>query len=145
MGDGVCLDEVLTKEQQAIKEAIWRGSDRSENNDMVYRPPHYTQGKVECIDAIEASMTPEEFSGFLKGQVIKYIWRYEKKWDPLEDLEKTKYYLDKLIDFAKGHPDVFRKDFSLTVNPTQELVMPKHLAKSISDAMDGLDKVVVDA
>lgn len=68
--------------------------------DMVNHPPHYTQGDVECIDAIKASMDPKEYIGFLKGQVIKYIWRFEKKNNPSEDLKKCRFYLKKLIEFT---------------------------------------------
>ena len=65
--------------------------------DMVNHPPHYTDGRVECIDAIQASMSDEAFEGFLKGQVMKYIWRYDKKGKPLEDLKKAEWYLQRLI------------------------------------------------
>lgn len=65
--------------------------------DPVNHPAHYTQGGIECIDAIRASMTEEEFAGYLKGQVIKYIWRYKHKGKPAEDLKKARFYLDRLI------------------------------------------------
>lgn len=65
--------------------------------DNVNHPAHYTQGGIECIDAIEASMTPEAFQGYLKGCVQKYMWRYEKKIAPAEDLRKARWYLDRLI------------------------------------------------
>jgi hypothetical protein len=64
-------------------------------NDPI-NPSHYTQGSVECIEAIEASMTPEAFKGFLKGNCIKYLFRYEKK-NGLEDLEKCNWYLNHLL------------------------------------------------
>lgn len=64
--------------------------------DTVNHPAHYTQGAVECIDALEASMTPEEFRGYLKGCQMKYLWRYRMKGG-LEDLQKARWYLDKLI------------------------------------------------
>ena len=127
------MDDILTKEQQVIKEAIWRGSD------MVDHPSHYTHGKIECIDAIEASMTPEEFTGFLKGQVIKYIWRFEKKWDPLEDLKKAEFYLDRLVEFTGKHSDIFKSDYSLMVQPTQELDIPKHVAETLKQTLDNVD------
>lgn len=60
-------------------------------------PSHYTTGSVECIDAIEASMSRESFKGFLKGNCQKYLWRYEQK-NGLEDLNKAQWYLMKLID-----------------------------------------------
>lgn len=70
----------------------------STEEDVVNRPSHYTQGGIECIEAIKASMTPEEYKGFLKGQVIKYIWRYRLKGKPAEDLKKAQFYLIRLID-----------------------------------------------
>lgn len=66
-------------------------------NDPVNHPDHYTKGGIECIDAIHASMTEEEYEGYLKGQVIKYVWRYRNKWNPAEDLKKARFYLDRLI------------------------------------------------
>jgi hypothetical protein len=47
-------------------------------NDPI-NPSHYTSGAIECIEALEASMSPEAFKGFLKGNCIKYLWRFEKK------------------------------------------------------------------
>lgn len=64
--------------------------------DMVNHPPHYTGGDVECIDAIRASMSDAAYEGFLKGQVLKYMWRYEKKVNPVEDLKKADWYLQRL-------------------------------------------------
>lgn len=61
-------------------------------------PIHYKQGDIECIDAIQASMSAEAFKGYLKGNNMKYMWRYESKqaMNPLEDLRKAEWYLDKL-------------------------------------------------
>ena len=63
---------------------------------MSHDPDHY-KGAVECIDAIRASMTQESFRGYLKGNIIKYSWRYEKK-GLIEDLRKAQVYLNWLID-----------------------------------------------
>jgi hypothetical protein len=68
------------------------------NHDPVNRPSHYTAGGIECIDAIKASMSTEAFLGFLKGNVQKYMWRYEKKVATVEDLKKAQWYLSKLIE-----------------------------------------------
>ena len=67
-------------------------------HDPVNSPQHYadTDGGIECIEAIEASMSTEEFKGFLKGNVQKYVWRYAQK-NGAEDLNKAKWYLDRLI------------------------------------------------
>ena len=60
--------------------------------DPVNRPDHYTQGGVECIDAIRAQLSPEEWRGFLRGQVAKYNWRLGRK-DALEqDVRKLRWY-----------------------------------------------------
>ena len=64
--------------------------------DMVNSPPHYNSGDIECIDAIQESMSSEAFKGYLKGNIEKYIWRYENK-KGLEDLKKAQWYLNKLI------------------------------------------------
>ncbi|UVX31488.1 nucleotide kinase [Klebsiella phage VLCpiA1e] len=66
--------------------------------DAVNSPKHYASGSVECIEAIKASMSSEAFCGYLKGNVQKYLWRYEKKVAPLEDLHKAQVYLRWLIE-----------------------------------------------
>ena len=65
--------------------------------DNVNRPAHYNQSGIEAIDAIKASMSTEEYHGYLKGNCLKYIWRYKYKGKPLEDLLKAEWYLKKLI------------------------------------------------
>lgn len=64
--------------------------------DSVDRPQHYADSGIQCIEAIEASMSEEALMGFLKGNVMKYVWRYEKK-NGLQDLKKAKWYLKELI------------------------------------------------
>ena len=60
--------------------------------DAVNKPPHY-QGEIECIDAIKSSMTKEQYTGYLKGNIIKYLWRFERK-NGIEDLKKANVYLN---------------------------------------------------
>lgn len=63
----------------------------------VDHPPHYTAGKIECIEAIEAATTGlEGLEAVCTANVIKYVWRWKKK-NGLQDLEKAKWYLDRLI------------------------------------------------
>ena len=59
-------------------------------------PDHYKDSEIECIDAIESSMSKEAYRGYLKGSIIKYIWRYEKK-NGVEDLWKAQWFLTNLI------------------------------------------------
>lgn len=70
--------------------------------DNVNHPSHYTTGGIECIEAIKASMTAMAFAGYLKGNILKNLWRYEKKIAPVEDLLKAQWYLNKLIEAEKG-------------------------------------------
>tara|TARA_R100000544_G_C2182335_1_gene37504 strand:+ start:122 stop:514 length:393 start_codon:yes stop_codon:yes gene_type:complete len=65
-------------------------------NDPVNKPQHYSQGPIEAIDALESSMSAEAFEGYLKGNVMKYMWRYELK-NRLQDLLKAQWYLQRLI------------------------------------------------
>ena len=60
------------------------------------QPPHYNQAGVECIEAIRAA-TDEGYQYYLQGNIIKYLWRYRYK-NGVQDLEKAKWYLDKLIE-----------------------------------------------
>jgi hypothetical protein len=60
-------------------------------------PDHYKQGGIECIEAMKASMTPEQFQGYLKGQVIKYLWRLGLKDSAVQDARKAAWYLDRMI------------------------------------------------
>jgi hypothetical protein len=69
-----------------------------ESKKMVEEPPHYNKGNIECIEAIQESMSLQEFKGYLKGNAIKYLWRYTYKDKPKEDLEKAKWYLERLIE-----------------------------------------------
>ena len=67
------------------------------NVDMVNNPPHYNQTGIECIHAISAA-TDTGFKYYLQGNILKYLWRFDYKDKPLEDLQKAKWYLDKLIE-----------------------------------------------
>lgn len=59
-------------------------------------PNHY-KGDIECIDAIKSSLFKDAFRGYLKGNIQKYIWRYEEK-NGIEDLKKAQWYLNRLIE-----------------------------------------------
>ena len=79
-----------------LKESCTQDLDWGE--DVINRPIHYNTGNIECIEAIKASMSPEEFKGYLKGNALKYLWRYSYKGKPKQDLEKAKWYLERLIE-----------------------------------------------
>ena len=68
-----------------------------DKHDPVEQPDHYNKGAIEAIEAIKASMHPQEYKGYLKGNCLKYLWRYEYK-NGVEDLRKARVYLDWLIN-----------------------------------------------
>ena len=68
-----------------------------ETDDPVNQPSHYKQGNRETIEVIKDYMTDDEFVGYLKGNVIKYVGRFKFKGNPLQDLKKASWYLNKLI------------------------------------------------
>jgi hypothetical protein len=73
------------------------GYVHTQGPDMVNRPPHYTQGGIECIDALQAALTPEEFKGYCKAAAIKYLWRLDHKGSAKENAEKALWYLQRLV------------------------------------------------
>lgn len=67
--------------------------------DMVNHPPHYERkGALECIDELELILTPEEFIGFLKGNIHKYRYRANLKGGE-EDMKKSDWYANKLAEY----------------------------------------------
>ena len=71
--------------------------NREVEQDTVNHPTHYTQGDIECIDAIRASLTDDEWRGYIKGNILKYTWREKTKGGD-ESLEKARWYLNRLLD-----------------------------------------------
>lgn len=70
--------------------------------DNVNHPSHYTQGGVECIDAITAATVNKTgIEAVCTANVIKYLWRYEGK-NGLEDVKKAQWYLNRLIAEMEG-------------------------------------------
>ena len=65
--------------------------------DLINNPIHYNMGEIECIDAIHAALGTEGFLAYCRGNILKYNWRAEHKGG-LADLEKARWYLNKLID-----------------------------------------------
>jgi hypothetical protein len=70
-------------------------------HDVVESPNHYTAGGIETIDYMQAKMSPDQFEGYLMGNILKYVSRYGRK-NGAEDLKKGCWYLQKLIDFLEA-------------------------------------------
>lgn len=82
--------------QKACQEEL-----RYKMNDPVNHPNHYMSDNsgIECIDAIQASLTKEQFIGFCKGNAMKYIWRAgKKKGSEDTDMRKAEWYCKKAYE-----------------------------------------------
>ena len=66
--------------------------------DEVDKPKHYTQSKVECLDAIDAMLEESSRIDFYRTQIVKYMWRLRDKGDSLKDAKKAQFYLGRLIE-----------------------------------------------
>lgn len=87
------LDNTETPEEKEEFERI----EARQAADMVNQPPHYKQGDIECIDAIRAALTPEEFRGYCKGNALKYVWRELHKGGD-ESMKKATWYINKATE-----------------------------------------------
>lgn len=65
--------------------------------DMVNKPDHYNHGEIECIDYLKDNMPYEAYLGYLEGNLKKYLHRWRHKGKPLEDLSKSRWYLNRLL------------------------------------------------
>lgn len=72
-----------------------------DGGDVVNQPNHYANFSIECIDAMQAMLSKEEFIGYLRGNIFKYNWRYKLK-NGIEDLKKAQWYQAKLIEVEEN-------------------------------------------
>lgn len=87
----LCL-ELLKNERSVIEQTL--GSEPAE--DVVNHPAHYNAGKIETFDYITDNLSDNEFRGYIKGNILKYISR-ERHKNGIEDLKKAQWYLNRLI------------------------------------------------
>ena len=96
------IDRVEKEALALAKEKHSAPADEKQPCDMVNHPAHYTQGGIECIDAIKAAVTGlTGMEAVCTGNIIRYIWRWKFK-NGLEDLKKCRWYIDKLIEEVEG-------------------------------------------
>ncbi|MED1850327.1 DUF3310 domain-containing protein [Brevibacillus borstelensis] len=91
--------EELTRDRLSLLQALEKRVETANvpSHDPVNHPAHYTAGKVECIDAIEAATTSlTGGQAYATGAAIKYLWRWSRKGG-VEDLRKARWYIDRLI------------------------------------------------
>lgn len=76
-------------------------------SDPVNHPAHYTQGRFEAIDVIEDAIAGahDPTSSFLQGQALKYLLRLWHKGSCVQDAQKARWYLNRLIDHMERDDD----------------------------------------
>jgi predicted 2-oxoglutarate/Fe(II)-dependent dioxygenase YbiX len=74
-------------------------------SDQVNHPSHYNSGKIEVIDAIE-----DWKLDFHAGNVVKYVARHQHKLNPVEDLKKARWYLDRLIQLSEKKEELYNAE-----------------------------------
>lgn len=98
--------------------------------DFVNHPAHYTQGGVECIDAIAAAtVNLTGIEAVCTANAIKYLWRWKSK-NGLEDLRKARWYLDRLIQESA------KELKAAEMLPRAEEARRKTTFERITDALD---------
>jgi hypothetical protein len=71
--------------------------------DPVSNPQHYNQAGIECIDAIAAATVNKAgIEAACVANVVKYLWRYEAKGNPIQDVEKAIWYAQRLLQELKN-------------------------------------------
>lgn len=86
-----------------MTELVKKMEDKKDD-DPVNFPSHYNKGDIGCIDAIKACQG-DGFKYYLQGSAMKYLWRYEHKKKPIQDLEKAKWFINKLIETTQERDD----------------------------------------
>ena len=99
--------------------------------DPVNNPPHYNKGDIECIDAIEAMLTHEEYVGYLRGNSLKYRWRFRYK-DFIQDLKKAEWYENRLLEELKRMPTKFKQSYTSRNRQTGVVTTEYYWMKGIS-------------
>lgn len=95
--DDKMLDKIYSWYKELDPAARENVEAKEPNVDMVNHPSHYTQGGIECIDALKAATVSKTgIEAVCTANAIKYLWRYEEK-NGVEDVKKARWYIDRLI------------------------------------------------
>ena len=81
-----------------VGQGVYEGEDMIDN---VNNPAHYGKGSIECITYLEDFLNGEEYIGYLRGNIAKYLHRWRHK-NGLEDLKKAQWYLNRLTEFIEN-------------------------------------------
>ena len=92
-----CYNWYKELDQASCENTETKCRNKEPDIDMVNHPSHYTQGGIECIDALKAATVSKTgIEAVCTANAIKYLWRYEEK-NGIEDVKKARWYIDRLI------------------------------------------------
>ena len=91
------IDNATAAEWDALNRAAKEMTPKTD----VINPSHYKGDGIECIDYIEQCSSDEEFTGYLRGNVQKYLHRYKSKGG-VQDLKKAQWYMNRLAGHAEA-------------------------------------------
>ena len=98
----------MSMQKHSYEESVKHLFDLAE----IEHPKHYCKGKIECIDAIDSAV--EGLDGKVAvyvAHIIRYIWRFSTKHNnPIVDLQKAKFYIERLIDYYAENKKNLNKD-----------------------------------
>lgn len=81
-------------------EQEYRSKLERDHSNPVDSPRHYTNSRIDCIDAMLDTQGLEAVRSFCICNAFKYIWRHNTK-NGLEDIKKARWYLDKYIELSE--------------------------------------------
>jgi hypothetical protein len=79
-------------------------------SDVVNHPPHYNQGDVECIQALESLGISQVYC---RANALKYLWRMADKGKALEDVKKAQWYVNRLVGYLESEAHVTERNASV--------------------------------
>lgn len=91
-------DSLFTRRE--CKYCNGKGYFKNEHQDPI-KPSHYHTGNIDVIKFSEENFEDVENKGFFRGNILKYVTRYDRK-NGLEDLMKAEFYLQKLIEMERA-------------------------------------------
>lgn len=94
---GAHESEIEKVEEKSLEDTAYELGTKSIDN---INPDHYKTGGIETINYIKAKLTEEEYKGYLKGNIIKYISRAEQK-NGVEDYKKAQWYTNRLVEVTE--------------------------------------------
>ena len=91
------LEEVI--DHDVLMQKVLERNNKPDTDDLINSPSHYTRGDIEVIDMIKVIVQGyDPFEAYLVGNTIKYLARANFKENKQQDLEKSQWHINKLLE-----------------------------------------------